>query len=717
MYVTELEYFPGISLNICHNIVNNWSIPKKLLLLKEIIQVIKTLHISNRVHFNIKPENILINVFNNKIEIKIIDFRLSLKVSRTIENFTTSRIGMEAPETQGFDKVKLTEKGAKAIDIWMFAYMAYNFIGMPLFVLSEDVHFKALESNNFTFFQEIFIEAGYSFPEVYQIKNKENHYSLQGEEIHYLFIKDTKDIKVYFASPEAPFSPILAFPIDLDQGVYDIIITEALSPNPQERPTAQDINDALKLSHHQYTMGRSLRMHGILNSQLDHFSNSGNSGIISVITENGNAEIVFNEGVLVSAKFGDLRGKEVLEELIDEVTVITDVSHIYKTILGDFSQKPVNVTDFLLNCANYNDILREYRGELQTFIREHLGIGEYTKCFGFEGECCSQKTKPWSYNNLIFGTNIFICTIGQRILVLCKDCIKTISQTLSQSIPPTFKKFESILMNKGNFNNEFYMCFKERTPHVGIYCSKPSLAKSMYRSYRILRKYPCRYFIKLSDFYDVKGTKTGFLLTEYFPSLSLLRLFNENSALNESLKIFILYELSRAIHSLHRKNIVHRKITFSSILLGVNGQVKLGDFTLCKVVEQMKVDETININMKLDFEEGDIVIGELVGKTNVLGVMEYCSPEFRKNMSHVTPDTDIWSWGVVAYKLISGEFPFKAYNCRRGHYTSPDFDILQFENEKNEILRELIQRSLQIIPETRPTAQEIEDTLQRLVFP
>lgn len=639
--VTEQEYFPGISLTQCHTFMKRWNTPKKLLLLKEIIQVIKILHDVNFVHLNIQPDNVLINLFNERIEIKIIGLQHSLKISRTIENFDIQKLGVLPTQLKEFFKIKLTIETAKAIDIWGFASIAQSMFEQSLELLEGEVEIGVLHC----------LQNALAFGE-------ENHLK------------------------------------------------------------ANEVNNILRITYPLYTETKSSRMHKILKSQLDHFENSGNSGIITVETKNGKAEIVFQEGTLIFAGYGDLTGSKVIEELTDEITIIKNVHHIYKTILGEYEVEPVNITSFLVNSSNYNDILAGNRNLLKNFIREQLEADTFISCNGLEGVCYSQKLKKWSYENLVFGTNLFLCTIGQRSLILCSHCIEAMSKKIPQSIPHIFKKFETFLVNKGNFNNEYYMCFKDgRRVYTGIYFSKPSLAKSLYRSYLLLKEYPCRHLIQFLDFYDVKNTKTGFLVTEYFPSISLLRLFSGNENFPESLKMFLLFELTRALNSLHRRNIVHRKITFSSILLGVDGQVKLGDFTLCKVTENSIEDAKVNIEEGVVLGEGEVIIDELIGKTNLLGVMEYCSPEFRKSMSTVTTAADIWSWGVVAYKLFTGEYPFKAYDCRRGHYIMPDIDALVFENDKYEIIKDLIQQSLQIDPEKRITAQEIESHLYGLIFP
>mmetsp|Transcript_37141 Transcript_37141/g.27047 ORF Transcript_37141/g.27047 Transcript_37141/m.27047 type:complete len:196 (+) Transcript_37141:229-816(+) len=93
-------------------------------------------------------------------------------------------------------------------------------------------------------------------------------------------------------------------------------------------------------------------------------------------------------------------------------------------------------------------------------------------------------------------------------------------------------------------------------------------------------------------------------------------------------------EMLVAIHHSHSMKIVHRDIKLENVMLDKNDTTKMCDFGLsnfCKDTEKM---------------------------TLVTGTPYYLAPEV--TLKNYDMRCDIWSIGVCCYKLISGDFPFKA---------------------------------------------------------
>lgn len=98
----------------------------------------------------------------------------------------------------------------------------------------------------------------------------------------------------------------------------------------------------------------------------------------------------------------------------------------------------------------------------------------------------------------------------------------------------------------------------------------------------------------------------------------------------------LLRQLSAALVSLHRRGMVHRAVKPSNILLTTRegGQVKLADFSMVKLPER---------NPPLP--------------DHWLGCTDYCAPEQRENASTVGPEADVYSLGVLAYRMLTGTLP------------------------------------------------------------
>ena len=104
-------------------------------------------------------------------------------------------------------------------------------------------------------------------------------------------------------------------------------------------------------------------------------------------------------------------------------------------------------------------------------------------------------------------------------------------------------------------------------------------------------------------------------------------------------------QVCAAVSFAHRRLIVHRDIKPSNILVTSTGEVKLLDFGIAKVVSQTNDGER--------------------GTATQLGLMTpaYASPEqFRGEQ--VTTATDVYSLGVVLYRLLTGQLPYNLNGLR-----------------------------------------------------
>jgi len=126
-----------------------------------------------------------------------------------------------------------------------------------------------------------------------------------------------------------------------------------------------------------------------------------------------------------------------------------------------------------------------------------------------------------------------------------------------------------------------------------------------------------------------------FLVMEYIEGFELKDKIKAGSVQIDDAKN-IAIQIAEGLQAAHTKGIVHRDIKSSNIMITEDGKAKIMDFGLAK------------------FRDTD----QLAQVGTTFGTIPYMSPE-QTSGEDVDHQTDIWSFGVVFYEMLSGELPFK----------------------------------------------------------
>ena len=138
-----------------------------------------------------------------------------------------------------------------------------------------------------------------------------------------------------------------------------------------------------------------------------------------------------------------------------------------------------------------------------------------------------------------------------------------------------------------------------------------------------------------------------FIVSEYLGGESL-RARLERGPLELMQVLDLGSQVSEALAAAHNINLIHRDIKSANILIAPNGQVKVLDFGLAKIVQTLPSE--------IDKEASTMVV-DLTDAGQILGTVSYMSPEQTRG-EPLDARTDIYSLGVVLYEAATGRLPF-----------------------------------------------------------
>lgn len=138
-----------------------------------------------------------------------------------------------------------------------------------------------------------------------------------------------------------------------------------------------------------------------------------------------------------------------------------------------------------------------------------------------------------------------------------------------------------------------------------------------------------------------------YIVSEYVEGETLReKIAKKNLNLPEILEIAV--QLANALSAAHAAKIIHRDIKPENIVIRPDGLVKILDFGLAKLAAQTAFEtETLSASQNQ------------TAKGIILGTVNYMSPEQAKG-EPVDERTDIFSFGIVLYEMLTGRTPFAA---------------------------------------------------------
>jgi hypothetical protein len=150
---------------------------------------------------------------------------------------------------------------------------------------------------------------------------------------------------------------------------------------------------------------------------------------------------------------------------------------------------------------------------------------------------------------------------------------------------------------------------------------------------------------------QVEPEKAAWLVMELVDGEPLSALLRRTGRLAPEQALDIVGQTALGLQAAHDAGVVHRDVKPGNLLVRADGVVKITDFGIAWAADAVPLTRT----------------------GTVVGTAYYLSPE-QATGAPVTPSTDVYALGVVAYECLAGERPFPGTNplaVAQAHITQP----------------------------------------------
>ena len=138
--------------------------------------------------------------------------------------------------------------------------------------------------------------------------------------------------------------------------------------------------------------------------------------------------------------------------------------------------------------------------------------------------------------------------------------------------------------------------------------------------------------------YDVgREGDTHYIVMEYIRGPSLKELIRRQGPFSVDGAVFIISQVASALDYAHQRGLIHRDVKPQNILVDREGNAKVVDFGIAKGMRDVNLTEA----------------------GTGMGTVHYVSPEQARG-EPATPQSDLYSTGVVLYEMLTKRLPFEA---------------------------------------------------------
>ncbi len=148
----------------------------------------------------------------------------------------------------------------------------------------------------------------------------------------------------------------------------------------------------------------------------------------------------------------------------------------------------------------------------------------------------------------------------------------------------------------------------------------------------------------------ITGDGQSYLVMEYVEGTAITQYCDAHQLpIDERLRLF--QKVCDAVHHAHQRMVVHRDLKPGNILVSHDGQVKLLDFGIAKLLDETQLQPFVEVPLT---RTGLYVL-----------TPEYAAPEQVRG-EDISMATDVYSLGIILYELLSGRRPYQLHGLTPG---------------------------------------------------
>ncbi|EGN98148.1 hypothetical protein SERLA73DRAFT_109514 [Serpula lacrymans var. lacrymans S7.3] len=241
-------------------------------------------------------------------------------------------------------------------------------------------------------------------------------------------------------------------------------------------------------------------------------------------------------------------------------------------------------------------------------------------------------------------------------------------------------------LGKGKFGR-VYMVRTKVEPHyiLALKCLYKSeivqsrVEKQIRREIEIQQNLRHPHVLRLYGYFH--DEKRIFLMLEFAGKGELYKQLSKHGCFSEKRSSRYIDQMADALSYLHSKHVIHRDIKPENLLLGINGELKIGDFG-------WSVHAPGNRRMTL------------------CGTLDYLPPEMVEGREH-NERVDHWALGVLTYEFMVGNPPFEDRSSVNATYRRIAKVDLRIPAHISPEARDLIYKLLKYDPQQRIALSDV----------